>query len=93
MIKPNSLSETLEDLSLYNVTKNLLVEMRDRGNLASKDHLTMLEDIETLLDDISQRPETNDTAFLDPDVFQWIESIDELGDLPHLYQGSVGWDT
>jgi len=77
-VRPLSLMQDPQDLSLYSVAKDLLMTMASCGNLASKGHVQMLEDIEQLLDVVSQNQETQTPTF-GSEIFPWIDSIDNSG--------------
>ena len=59
--------------------------MAASGNLASKGHVQMLDEIERLLDVVSQAQPMQPEE-LEPDIFEWINSIDDSGYL--LDQGA-----
>ncbi|KAF2008429.1 hypothetical protein BU24DRAFT_497895 [Aaosphaeria arxii CBS 175.79] len=74
-IRPLSLIQESDDLSLYFTARDLLLSMAACGNLASKGHVQMLEDIERRLDNISQ---TQDSQVLDvrlDEISPWIDSV------------------
>ena len=58
--------------------------MAAHGNVASRGHIRLIEEIERLLDLVSSQRSIQDTymgvtmADLEQDIFQWIESIDNL---------------
>ncbi|ETN38206.1 uncharacterized protein HMPREF1541_06237 [Cyphellophora europaea CBS 101466] len=88
-LRPFSLYQTEDDLALYASAKSLLHDMAAHGNAASKGHVKLIEEIERLLDAVSSQPTTAldsqltvTMADLEQDIFQWIESIDNIDQYP-----------
>lgn len=74
-IRPLSLMQEPQDLSLYSTARELLLSMATCGNLASRGHVKMLEDIERLLDVVSQSQDEQMLNFRLDEIFPWIDSI------------------
>lgn len=54
-IRPQSLAQKSGDLALYCAGRDLLLSMAARGNLASRGHMRMLEEIERHLPPVAQQ--------------------------------------
>jgi proline utilization trans-activator len=80
-IRPLSLIQEPQDLSLYSAAKGLLLTMASCGNLASKGHLQMLEEIERVLDLVSQSQDAHMLNFRLEEIFPWIDPIRGSGTL------------
>ena len=80
-IRPLSLVQETQDLSLYTTARDLLLSMAANGNLASKGHMKMLEDIERQLDVVSgsqSQGQTQDLQVMDfnlEGITPWIDAI------------------
>lgn len=87
-LRPFSLCQTDSDLELYKSAKDLLHSMAAHGNAASKGHVRLIEEIERLLDAVSLHFSNQDPNLtvsmtdLEQDIFQWIESIDNMDQYP-----------
>lgn len=87
-LRPFSLYQTDSDLELYTSAKSILHSMAAHGNAASKGHVRLIEEIERLMDAVSLHSSNQDTDLtvsmtdLEQDIFQWIESIDNIDQYP-----------
>lgn len=71
---PGSIAQTEQDTSLYAESKSLLAKLASVGNLAAKGHLRTLEDIETVLERVTQTHAQSQDWF-DLDIFEWIDTL------------------
>lgn len=84
--RPYSLFLDSEDLSLYSFAKDLLISMAAHGNVASKGHIKLIEETERLLDAVSSQSQGTEAIMgLEQDIFQWIESIDEINNMQTMW--------
>lgn len=89
-LRPFSLYQDDDDLSLYTAAKTLLHTIAAHGNVASKGHVKLVDEIEQLLDVVvssqssthTDRPISMTMADVEQDIFQWIENIDSMDHHP-----------
>ena len=95
-IRPQSLEHDAEDVSLHSTARDLLTSMAVQGNLASKDHVRMLEDIEQRLSSMFKSQDAENLDFRLGNTVSWTDDLgahDTFLDLPgflDIYGGFEG---
>jgi hypothetical protein len=74
-IRPLSMIQEPQDLALYSSARDLLMSMAAAGNLASKGHVQMLDDIERHLDGVSESQDAQMLNVRLDEISPWIDSI------------------
>ncbi|KAL2212087.1 hypothetical protein CC79DRAFT_1364371 [Sarocladium strictum] len=74
-IRPLSMIQEPQDLALYSSARDLLMSMAAAGNLASKGHVQMLDDIERHLDGVSESQDAQMLNVRLDEISPWIDFI------------------